>query len=77
MTFTLSEVNENTIGQIIYLFEVATAFMGELLNIDAFNQPGVEEIKNTTYAYLGKDGYEQKKKELDEIIKKNNNYIIF
>ena len=77
MTFTLSEVNENSIGQIIYLFEVATAFMGELLNIDAFNQPGVEEIKNTTYAYLGKNGYEQKKKELDEIIKKNNNYIIF
>ena len=32
---------------------MATAYMGELLNIDAFNQPGVEESKIASYAVLG------------------------
>ena len=56
MTITLPEVNENTLGQLLYLFEVATAFTGELLNINAFDQPGVEEGKNATYAYFGRPG---------------------
>jgi glucose-6-phosphate isomerase len=61
MTITLPEVNEFTIGQLLYMFEVATAFAGELLNIDAFDQPGVEEGKNATYAMFGRPGYEEKR----------------
>lgn len=76
MTITLPEVNEFTIGQILYLFEVATAFMGELLDINAFDQPGVEEGKNATYAYFGRPGYEEKKKELDGMPIKKQDYII-
>lgn len=76
MTITLPEVNEFTLGQILYLFEVATAFMGELLNINAFDQPGVEEGKNATYAYFGRPGYEEKKKELDQMPVKKDIYII-
>nr|WP_317357352.1 glucose-6-phosphate isomerase [uncultured Tyzzerella sp.] len=76
MTITLPEVNENTLGQLLYLFEVATAFMGELLNINAFDQPGVEEGKNATYAYFGRPGYEEKKKELDAMPVKKDDYII-
>lgn len=76
MTITLPEVNENTLGQLLYLFEVATAFMGELLNINAFDQPGVEEGKNATYAYFGRPGYEEKKKELDAMPLKKDAYII-
>ena len=52
MTITLPEVNEFTIGELLYLFEVATAFAGELLQINAFDQPGVEAGKNATYAML-------------------------
>lgn len=76
MTITLSEVNEFTIGQLLYFFEVATAFMGELLNINAFDQPGVEEGKNATYAYFGRPGYDEKKKELDAMPVKDKAYII-
>ena len=76
MTITLPEVNENTLGQLLYLFEVATAFTGELLNINAFDQPGVEEGKNATYAYFGRAGYEEKKKELDSMPVKKDQYII-
>lgn len=49
----MPEVNEFTLGQLIMLFEMQTAFAGELLGIDAFDQPGVEEGKNATYALLG------------------------
>ena len=76
MTITLPEVNENTLGQLLYLFEGATAFAGELLNINAFDQPGVKESKNATYAYFGRPGYEEKKKELDAMPVKKDDYII-
>jgi len=76
MTITLPEVNEHTMGQLFYMLEVATAFAGELLNINTFDQPGVEEGKNATYAYFGRPGYEDKKAELDARPAKNPAYLI-
>ncbi len=76
MTITLSKVNEHTLGQLLYMLEVATAFAGELLNINAFDQPGVEGGKNATYALFNRPGYEETKKELDNRPKKSEKYII-
>ena len=76
MTITLPEVNEFTVGELLYMLEVATGFAGELLNIDAFDQPGVEEGKNATYAMFGRPGYEEKKAELDSKPEKSEKYII-
>ena len=75
-TITLPEVNAFTVGQLLYFMEVETAFAGELLNINAFDQPGVEEGKNATYALLGRPGYEEKKAELDSRPKKKDKYIL-
>lgn len=75
-TITLPEVNPFTVGQLLCLFELETAFAGELLKINAFDQPGVEEGKNATYALLGKHGYDEKKRELDAAPKKEVRYII-
>nr|WP_315989826.1 hypothetical protein [Desulforamulus aquiferis] len=75
-TITLPEVNAFTIGQLIQLLEIKTAFAGELLNINAFDQPGVEEGKNATYALLGRPGYEDKKEELDSRPAKRKEYIL-
>lgn len=61
MTWNLPAVNAFTVGQLIYLLEVATAFAGELFNIDAFNQPGVEAGKVRTYALLGRPGFEEER----------------
>lgn len=61
----LPYVDEFTIGQLLYFFMMQTAYVGELLNIDTYNQPGVEEGKNATYALMGRKGYEKKKEELD------------
>lgn len=54
-TITLPEVNAGTIGQLLYFFELVTAYTGALLNIDTFNQPGVEESKIAAYAVMGYD----------------------
>lgn len=75
-TITLPEVNAFTLGQLIYFLEIETAYAGELLGIDAFDQPGVEEGKNATYALLGRPGYEEKQAELNSRPAKNPNYIL-
>lgn len=75
-TIYLPEVNAFTIGQVLFLFEMETAYIGEMLNIDTYNQPGVEEGKNATYALLGRKGYEAKREELDNAPAKKADYII-
>ncbi|SJZ97185.1 glucose-6-phosphate isomerase [Selenihalanaerobacter shriftii] len=75
-TISLPEVNEFTMGQLFYMFELQTAFAGELYNINAFNQPGVELGKNYTYGILGREGYEDMKAEYDNKSEKNSNLII-
>ena len=74
-TITLPEVNPFTIGELLYFFEIQTAYAGELLNINAFDQPGVEEGKNATYALLGKRGYDEKRRELESAKQKKAEYI--
>lgn len=75
-SIVLPEANAFTVGQLLYLFEVQTAFAGELLNINAFDQPGVEEGKNATYALLGRPGFDEKRAELAAIPKRQQRYII-
>ncbi|MEM0951361.1 MAG: glucose-6-phosphate isomerase [Cyanobacteria bacterium P01_H01_bin.74] len=58
MTITLPEVNAYYLAQLLYMLEVKTAIAGALLNIDPFNQPGVELAKQYTYALMGRSGYE-------------------
>lgn len=74
-TIMLDEICANTIGQLIAYFEIQTAYMGELLGIDAFNQPGVEEGKNATYALFNRVGYEAKKEEMANVKPKEEKYI--
>lgn len=74
-TIMLNEINAFTIGELLYLFEMETAFCGAMLNINTFNQPGVEGGKNATYALFGRKGYESTKKEMDEAPKKNPAYF--
>jgi len=62
----LSSLDAYTVGQLLLLLEWETAYMGELLNINAFDQPGVEEGKNGTYALMGRTGYEARKLEIEE-----------
>ncbi len=75
-TIMLPQLNEFTLGQLLMYFMLQTAYAGALLNIDTFNQPGVEEGKNATYALLGRPGYDEKRTELANAPQKQNKYII-
>ena len=65
----LSERNEYTLGHLIYFFEFACGVSGYVLGVNPFNQPGVEAYKKNMFALLGKPGYEDQKKELEERLK--------
>ena len=58
VTLTIDRVCPYDLGQLIYMLEVQTAIAGELYNINTYNQPGVEQAKNYTYALMGRAGYE-------------------
>ena len=64
ITITLDKVDAYHVAQLLYMLEVQTAIAGELYNINAFNQPGVEQAKNYTYALMGRAGYEESAKSL-------------
>ncbi len=66
LTITIPKVTPYYLGQLLYMFEVQTAITGALYNIDAFNQPGVEQSKNYTYALMGRIGYEDSANELKQ-----------
>ena len=58
LTIHLPRLDAEQLGGLFFLFEAATAFAGELLDIDAFDQPGVEEGKRLAFGLLGRKGYE-------------------
>ena len=56
---TMQELNEETLGQLIYFFELACAMSGRILGVNPFNQPGVEKYKKNMFKLLKKPGYEK------------------
>lgn len=58
-TIVIPAINAFNVGALMYFFELVTTVMGELLNVNAFNQPGVEEGKRLTYALMGRRGFER------------------
>ena len=55
---TIPQLNEYYLGQLIYFFEAACGISGYILDVNPFNQPGVEAYKRNMFALLEKPGYE-------------------
>ena len=55
----IKKLNEETIGELIYFFELACGISGSILGVNPFDQPGVEAYKNNMFRLLGKPGYEK------------------
>ncbi len=53
------ERNAFTLGEMIYFFCYACGLSGYLLDVNPFDQPGVEAYKKNMFALLGKPGYEE------------------
>jgi len=69
MIVEIDEISPKNIGELIYFFEKACGISGYLLGVNPFNQPGVEDYKKNMFALLGKKGYEERRKELENRIK--------
>lgn len=55
-----------TLGHLVYFFEIAVGISGYLNGVNPFDQPGVEDYKRNMFALLGKPGFEDLAKELNE-----------
>lgn len=65
----IPNISENTLGQLIYFYEMGCAVSGYILDVNPFDQPGVEAYKKNMFALLGKPGFEN---ETEAIIKRLN-----
>lgn len=57
-------LNEQSIGELIYFFEISCALSGYVLGVNPFDQPGVEAYKKNMFALLGKPGFESETEEI-------------
>ncbi len=67
-TLKIDRVSPETVGELIYLFEVQTLFAGGLFGIDPLDQPGVEEGKEYTYGLMGRPEFEAKKAQFEQTV---------
>ncbi|HKJ68700.1 MAG TPA: glucose-6-phosphate isomerase, partial [bacterium] len=54
LTVSIESINEYTVGELIFFFEMAVAITGYQLDVNPFNQPGVEAYKTNMFRLLGK-----------------------
>lgn len=64
----LEKIDEFTLGQLIYFFEKACGISGYMLDVNPFDQPGVEAYKKNMFALLGKPGFEEATAEIKKRI---------
>lgn len=55
----IKKLDEETIGELIYFFELACSISGNILGVNPFDQPGVEQYKTNMFRLLGKPGYKK------------------
>jgi glucose-6-phosphate isomerase len=69
INISVPKLNEFYIGQLFYFFELACAVSGYILDVNPFDQPGVEAYKRNMFALLNKPGFETEGKKLREKLK--------
>ncbi|HOT75027.1 MAG TPA: glucose-6-phosphate isomerase [Candidatus Wallbacteria bacterium] len=68
MTITLPELNEYYLGQLIYFYEKAVAISGYMIEVNPFDQPGVESYKKNMFALMKKPGFEAETERLNKVL---------
>ena len=66
---TIPKLDAYNLGQLIYFFEKGCGVSGLLIDVNPFNQPGVEAYKKNMFALLNKPGYEAESKAIQERLK--------
>jgi glucose-6-phosphate isomerase len=76
MTVVFPTISPETVGQFLYLYETAVAYMGGLLEINTYDQPAVQLGKDATYALMGKKGFEELAKKILPVAKRDKKYVL-
>ncbi len=66
----LSDLSAFSLGELIYFFQRSCAVSAYLAGVNPFDQPGVESYKKNMYALLGKPGFENERRLLEERLPK-------
>ncbi len=69
LVLKIDKIEEETIGYLLYFYMFSCGVCCYMLDINPFNQPGVEDYKKNMFALLGKPGYEALKEELEKRLK--------
>ncbi len=64
-TLIMPGIEEETVGELLAMMMYETAFAGAMLNVNTFDQPGVEGGKKATFALLEREGFEELKSEIE------------
>lgn len=68
--YRLGRLDEEHLGAFLQMLEFQTAFTGEFLNINAFDQEGVELGKRFTSGLMGRPGFDRFRNEFEKYEKK-------
>ena len=74
-TVTLPVVDAYHVGAFLQMMEFEVAFMGELMGIDAFDQPGVELGKRLTYGLMGRSGFDEYRRQFEDYERRRRNAV--
>jgi glucose-6-phosphate isomerase len=70
MRIEIPAINEYHLGELVYFFEIACGISGYLLEVNPFNQPGVEAYKKNMFALLEKPGFDDETRAIQERLNK-------
>jgi len=76
VTIRLPAITAENVGALIYLYEYTTSLMGELLDINAYDQPAVELAKRATFALMGREGFDPLAGEIKPFVKPDAKYLV-
>jgi glucose-6-phosphate isomerase len=76
LTIIFDSVDAYSVGQFIYLYEVATSIAGALFGIDAYDQPAVELGKEATFALMGQAQYKELAKKMKPLTSIDEDFLV-
>jgi len=76
VTIRFDAITPAAVGEFIMLYELTTSLMGELLEINAYDQPAVELGKQATFGLLGRDGFEDLGSEVRAFTATDERYVL-
>lgn len=71
-TITFPTIDAHHVGEFMMLWQVATAYAGLMLGIDAYDQPAVELGKQATFGLMGREGYTKHRDDVDRVLTKTS-----